>query len=186
MLLDTGVGILLSIITSWFFQTKLTIFLILAGIVFSLLPDLDFLIELLKHGSVGGKVIREHREIFHYPLSYLPIILLVFIFFGEIIAIFLSLCLFAHFLHDSIGIGWGIKWLWPFSQKSYKFFSDKKGLFCCRPIVSWEKKELEKIVAQYGDPDWIKNIYFKLSPILVVEFLFLVLSVIFLFFYTNI
>lgn len=185
MFLDIGIGILLSIATSWFFQTELTIFLILAGILFSLLPDLDFLIEFFKHGNVGGKVIREHRELLHFPFFYLPIAFLIFIFFGKIISSLFLLCLFSHFLHDSIGIGWGIKWLWPFSRKSYKFFSDKTGHSCCQLITFWEKKELEKVVAEHGDPDWIRNFYFKLSSVLVVELLFLIFALIFLYLYFH-
>jgi hypothetical protein len=183
MFLDIGVGILLSIIVSWIFQTEPTVFLILSGALFSLLPDLDFLIELVKHGSVGGKVIREHRELLHYPLSYLPVTLIIFLFFGKIIASLFFFCVFCHFLHDSIGIGWGIKWFWPFSEKSYKFFSNERGVLNRRIIMSWDKKELEKIVAEHGDPDWIKNIYFKPSPIFIFEFLALLLAIVFLYFY---
>lgn len=185
MFLDIGVGILLSIWTSWFFQIDLTFFLIFLGIVFSLFPDIDFLVEFIKHGSVGGKIIREHRELIHFPLLYIPVILIVFTLFGTIWATFLGLGLLAHFLHDSIGIGWGIKWLWPFSKKTYKLFSEKNGKISSRLLVSWDHKELAKIVAEYGDPNWIKNIYMRLHPVNVIEFLSFVIAIIVLYFYLS-
>lgn len=171
MFLDIGIGILLSIFISWYFKYKLAFLFIASGIVFSLLPDIDFLIEFLRHKSVGGKVIREHREITHYPLFYIPIVILVLFLFGKMWALFFILAVFFHFLHDSIGIGWGIKWLYPFSKKSYKFFCEKDGRLSKRFIISWEQDELKSVVEQYGDPNWIKNIYLRPSPVFIIEFL---------------
>lgn len=74
MFLDIATGILLSIGANWYFGTELTFWLILLGVVFVLFPDIDFLIEMVRHGNVGGKVIREHREITHFPLIYVPLI----------------------------------------------------------------------------------------------------------------
>ncbi len=185
MFLDIGVGILLSIWTSWFFQIDLTFSLIFIGIIFSLFPDIDFFVEFIKHGSVGGKIIREHRELIHFPLLYIPVILIVLSLFGIMWATFLSLGLLAHFLHDSIGIGWGIKWLWPFSKRAYKLFSEKNGTFSSRLLVSWDHKELTEVVAEHGDPDWIRNIYLRLHPVNVIEFLSFVTSLIILYFYLS-
>ncbi|MEK7128996.1 MAG: metal-dependent hydrolase [Patescibacteria group bacterium] len=183
MFLDIGIGILLSIWTSWFFYTDLTFALIIIGIIFALLPDIDFFIEFIKHGSVGGKVIREHRELIHFPIIYIPIAILIFILYGTMWATLFSLMLCVHFLHDSIGIGWGIKWLWPFSRRSYKFFSEKDGRFSSRLIVSWDHKELTGVVANHGDPNWIKNIYLRLHPVSVIEFFVFIISLLVLYFY---
>jgi len=186
MFLDIGIGILLSIWTSWFFHTDLTFTLVLAGIAFALLPDIDFFVELIRHGSVGGKVIREHRELTHFPIIYIPIAIFVFAIFGAMWTLFFILALFAHFLHDSIGLGWGIKWFWPFSRKAYKFFSEENGKFSFhRLIVSWNSEELTKVVAGYGDPNWIRNIYFRLTPVAVIEFSFFIISLIILYLYFH-
>lgn len=185
MFLDIGVGIMLSIGISWFFQTDLTLVLIFTGIFFALLPDIDFFIEFAKHGSVGGKVIREHREIIHFPFFYAPFFVLLLVVFGVKWAILFGLCLLAHFLHDSIGIGWGIKWFWPFSQKSYKLFSEKDGRFSSRFFVSWDQKELTDVMADKGDPDWIKNIYLRPSPIAIIEFLGFIVSLLALYLYLH-
>ena len=185
MFLDIGIGILLSIWTSWFFHADLTFALVLAGVIFALLPDIDFFVELIKHGSVGGKIIREHRELTHFPIIYIPIAILIFILYGVMWVMLFSLALFAHFLHDSVGIGWGIRWFWPFSKKAYKLFSEKDGRFSSRLIISWSPLELIKVVADHGDPNWIRNIYFRLTPISVIEFSFLIISLIILYLYFH-
>ena len=51
-------------------------------------------------------------------------------------AMFFGLAVFLHFVHDSVGIGWGIKWLWPFSRKAYKCFSEKDGAFSRRLLIA--------------------------------------------------
>lgn len=183
MLLDTAVGILLAIGVSLYFDARLTPLLLWSGIVFVLLPDIDFLIEFARHGSVGGKVIREHRNITHFPILYALVMVLIFIFFGAKWAVLLGATSIAHFLHDSIGLGWGIKWLWPFSKKAYKFFSNKKGEVSKNLISSWGQDELKVIVAQYGDPNWLKNNYLCLSKTLIIEMSAFLISIFILLLY---
>lgn len=185
MLLDSAIGIFSSIFVSWFFNFEISSSLVLVGIVFALLPDLDFLVEFIKHGSVGGKVIREHREIIHYPIIYVPVVILIYFLTGIFWATLFAMGIFSHFVHDSIGIGWGIKWFWPFSKKSYKLFSEKDGSFSSRLVVSWEPEELKEVVLKYGDPDWIKNIYLRLHPVSVIELMFFIFSLIILYFFLQ-
>ena len=169
MLFDIGTGILISIGISWFFNVELTRSLIAMGVFLVLVPDFDFLVELFKHGSVGGKEIREHRQISHFPLTYIPVVIVVFLLWGTMWASFVGLCLFAHFLHDSVGIGWGIMWLWPFSHNAFKCFSEKNGAFSTRLFVAWSPEEVKKLAAS-GDPNWFRNIYMRAHPINVMEF----------------
>ncbi len=185
MFLDIGIGILLSIWTSWFFRENLTFPLVLAGIAFALLPDIDFFVELIKHGSVGGKIIREHRELIHFPIIYIPVAILIYAMFGVMWAVLFSLAIFVHFLHDSIGIGWGIKWFWPFSKRSYKLFSEKNGKFSYQLVVSWNPEELAEVAANYGDPDWIRNFYLRFHPVAIAEFSFFIISLIIFYLYLH-
>ena len=85
MFFDIGVGILLSILMHTLFQSEISIPFVFFGIAASLFPDIDFCIEYIKHGSVGGKFIREHRELLHFPLFYIPLILVIFLIFVQII-----------------------------------------------------------------------------------------------------
>ena len=181
MFLDIGVGILLSIILSNFFGVDLSSQLILAGVGFSLLPDLDIFVELAKRGRIGGRVQGHHRELTHFPLTYLPVLLLIYWFLGQVYAALFGLAVLAHFLHDGVGMGWGIKWWWPFSSRSYKFFSEKNGRFSLKFLVSWSPNELKEVIHRHGDDHWLRNFYLKLHPIAVFEFLFFVLALIILF-----
>ena len=181
MTLDIGLGILFSILVSKIFNIELTPQLIMIGAGFSLLPDLDVFVELAKRGRIGGRVQGHHRELTHFPLTFLIVAVLVYIYFGGVWFSLFSLTILAHFLHDSFGMGWGIQWLWPFTNSAYKFFSNKDGSFSKNFIVSWKPNELKETIKKYGDDHWLRNYYLKLHPIAIFEFLFLVFSLIVLY-----
>jgi len=71
----------------------------------------------------------------------------------------------------SVFLGWGIKWLWPLRNRTYKFFVDPStGWWSFKKFLhSWNDIELRKIAAIHGDPDWIKNFYLKPHPIAIIE-----------------
>ena len=177
MFLDLGVGIIIAVLLSKIFDVGLTAQVILPAVVFSLLPDLDVFVELWKRGRVGGKIHGHHRELTHFPLTYLPLVLFIWFFAGSFWAILFGAAILAHFLHDSIGMGWGIKWLWPFSKKTYKFFSEKDGRFSKNFIVCWQPEELEKIVLEHGDNHWVKNFYLKFHPLALFELVVFLMAV---------
>ena len=110
------------------------------GVFWAVAPDLDAALQIFSHGELDTR----HRDRIHKPLVLVGIALLsalVFPFFGLIAAA----CLVAHFLDYSIGndTGWGIKWLWPFSENQYGFFQVKDGRR--RPIAIWTPREIAKI-----------------------------------------
>ena len=186
MFLDIGIGILLTLGLSRWLGLELTNQLLLMGIGFALLPDADVFVELWqRRGKLGGKIQGFHRTFTHYPLMYLPLVLAVFIKAGGFWALFLGLGALAHLLHDSVGTGWGIKWLWPFSKERYKFFADKRGQFSTSRVVSWLPGEWEAAVSRYGDPEWFKHYYLRPSPVLIVELSFFVISLLSLLFFKE-
>jgi len=83
-----------------------------------------------------------------------------------------------HFAHDSVGIGWGIQWLYPFSKKFYKFFSDETNELSTRFMISRTPEEQQIAVKKYGRDDWIKYYYFRPTPISVVEYSAFIISII--------
>ena len=181
MFLDLGVGIFVSIFLSRIFEISLSPVLVAGGILFSLAADLDVFVELAKRGRIGGRVQGHHRELTHFPLTYIPVVFLIYIFAGKIYALLFGLAVLAHFLHDSVGMGWGLKWWWPFSNKAYKFFSEKDGSFSSNLMVSWRPQELKETIVQYGDDHWFKNYYLKPHPIAVFEFMVFIVALIVLF-----
>lgn len=170
---------LVAIFTSHFLEVNLSFLLIAVSILFALLPDIDFVFK-----KYNGKYAHKHRDFLHLPLLYLPIgTAVVCILFGKIWGTVFLLSSFLHFLHDSIGIGWGVKWLFPFSKNNYAFFylysrKIKEGLR--KNIFIFNEDNLQNMADEHGDPDWIKNIYCKWHSIAIIEFLFFIFSAIFL------
>ena len=180
MFLDIGIGILLALVLGDAFNVELTRQILLFALVSSLLPDLDVLLYLSRGGKMDHKA-HKHRSFLHYPLFYIFIGLglsVVLPFWGTLF----TLASLAHFLHDSIGIGWGVQWLYPFSSKYIALFvryrEDMPRTFVC----IWSPKEVEELSAKRGDKNWFKNIYIKLQPYAIVEILVFVIALVFLWF----
>jgi hypothetical protein len=187
MFLDIGVGILMAILVSAVFHIKLTVLLIFLAILFALGPDLDFIYLYFKKHDARDDY--KHRDIIHFPLLYLPVgTALIFLLFGKIWATLFFMSSFLHFIHDSIAVGWGIKWLFPFSKNNIAFFylySRKLKYGLRQPMMVFNEKELPEIVAEHGDSNWVRNIYHKWHPIAIVEFLVFVISLIVLYYYVG-
>ena len=187
MFLDIGVGILTATFISFIFSTKITAGLIFFAIIFALLPDADFLYFYPQRKDT--KYDHKHRDIIHYPLLYLPIgTVIMSLLLGNMWATTFLIASFFHFLHDSIAIGWGIKWLYPFSKNNFSFFylyskKEKKGIR--KLLFSFNEENLPEYVREHGDKDWIANIYYKWHPIAIFEFCVFILSVIVLMIYAK-
>lgn len=137
------------------------ILFIILGIIFALLPDIDFLIYIfLKSKNILPKSLLDHREIFHYPLPYLIFgSLLVYLINPNFIYLFVINSSW-HFLHDSIGEGWGIPWLLPLNDNRYKLFYQYDLRQANHPqklIWIWTKEEQEELINKFGDPQWYRH-----------------------------
>lgn len=181
MPLDIAIGIFLAMGASRFFHQELTGTLVAAGIIFALLPDADYLAHLARGNS--SKDAHRHRNLFHLPLLFIPFgMLTAYGLFGSEWSFLFGAASLAHFVHDSIGIGWGVQWLWPFRGDHYSF------LYVYRPphrteylprkwFYVWPHRDIESLAARYGDEDWIKNIYFRFHPFALVEYAAFVVAV---------
>jgi hypothetical protein len=151
-----GIGIYFVLLK--FSNTTFQYWHLFLAIIFPLLPDIDFIIWLKRNNWKINKWAHEHRDLLHFPLLYIPIgYILAGIIGGKFIANLFFYCSMYHFAHDSFGIGWGIKWLFPFSFRNYKLF-EKKGSEKRKFLVSWNKEELRKEVEIRGKDDWWKKI----------------------------
>ncbi len=171
MLLDIGVGIIASIALDHFFVDIPFPYFLAGGIVFALLPDMDFLLTLKKRTAEKS---HEHRNIFHYPLIFIPAGIIVFSIFDYRWTVLFAVTTLLHFIHDSIGVGWGVRWLYPFTRKHYAFFYHydtwRNGL-PKKLFYAWSPEDVDRLSSQYGDKEWIKNIYLKFHPYAIVELL---------------
>lgn len=187
MFLDIGSGIFSAIITSYLFNVDVSTWLVLFSILWALFPDVDFLYFYPKRHDT--KYDHKHRDIIHYPLLYLPIgTIFIWFIMGNVWAFAFFISSFLHFLHDSIAVGWGIKWLYPFSENNYAFLylysrKDKRGLR--KLVFSFNKDNLPKYVDEHGDRDWVKNIYYNWHAIAIIEFIFFLISLTVLYFYVK-
>lgn len=118
MFMDIGFGILLSIGASQFFEVPLTPALLALGLMSALLPDIDMLWFCI--GRLLGSKEADHRSFTHYPLLYIPVIGLLYALWGGLVASVAALGVLIHLAHDTIGLGWGIAWLAPFSYHKYR------------------------------------------------------------------
>ncbi len=160
MFLDIKLGLLWGFLVGLFFEQTLTPGWLLAGVIFALIPDIDFWIEYTMRGTVGGKTMGTHRALLHNPITYIPVALFIGTYFGPAWMTLFALGVFGHFIHDLSGMGLGIRLFWPFSDRWYKFFSSKDGEihfdfdhFLC----SWSPEEMKALVATRGNDNWIKE-----------------------------
>jgi hypothetical protein len=188
MFLDIGLGILSAIFVSQSSGAPLTIWFIFAGILFALLPDIDFLIHIFQKKSHRHNAY-EHRSIVHLPLLYIPAgSLLLWLLLGPAWAMLFAFASTLHFLHDSIGIGRGVQWLFPFSRSGYAFLYMhsrvvKRGLW--QLVFIFNKKTTAQFDKDHGDDNWIKNIYLTYHPFALFEYIGFFLSIIILTIYVK-
>jgi membrane-bound metal-dependent hydrolase YbcI (DUF457 family) len=173
MPLDIAVGIFLAIGFGKFFHQEIAAPLIAAATLFALLPDADYLVHLARGNS--SRNAHRHRDMLHLPFVFIPAGLLVLYPFGAEWMFLFAAGSLAHFAHDSVGIGWGVQWLWPFRDNHYSFLyiwrpPDRREYLPRKLFYSWPHRDIESLAARYGDEEWIKNIYFRFHPFALIEY----------------
>lgn len=162
MPLDIGFGILFSLFIAHAFGVHASVWTIFTGVVFSLLPDIDIL-------PIFWPNKYDHRSWMHWPIIWIIPIALWFFVFGPMWGALLLLCIVAHFIHDTIGIGWGVAWLAPFSKRKFLFPNAtrrvKHGFF-----MTWLPEAEERMAGEYHDPHWVRTFYFRPNPVAYIEY----------------
>lgn len=159
MLLDIGVGILLGL---WLGPSTSATINVLLGISFVLLPDLDTPIYFAIRRTKVGSKLRDHRELFHYPLIFIGVgVVLMALVSPRLVPLFVAGSL-AQYAHDSFGTGWGIPWLYPLSNKYFKFLYQYDLHKAGQPqklMWVWSKPEQNQLIDAYGDKEWHKHTF---------------------------
>ncbi|HVY72624.1 MAG TPA: metal-dependent hydrolase [Candidatus Paceibacterota bacterium] len=179
MPLDIGAGILIALFVAHLFHIHADVFLIVLGIIFALLPDIDMLWYLF--GNPSNKY--DHRLYTHYPFFWLPIVLFAYIIFGHVIGTLLFACILMHLVHDTIGLGWGITWLGPFSKRRIRFLSptgSKTGGW--EFFRTWIERQEESEYTQ-DDAQWIRKYYLRPHIIGLTEYVVFLIGLAALYFY---
>jgi hypothetical protein len=176
-----GVGLLAGLLIEQVFHLPYGLLLPFVGVCFALAPDLDFVFHLIRYRS--SRNVSHHRYGLHLPPVYLPIGVLLLLPFGGMWSCLFALASLAHFVHDSIGIGWGVPWLYPFTDDAYSFLyhlenTIDKPRLPHRWLYVWHRQDIDRLTRRYGDPDWIKHIYLKPHPCAVIEYGTLIIGVV--------
>ena len=175
MLLDIAIGLLLAMIALPHSPWGGLLWLSVYTVTFSLVPDLDVMLSRLTGVSPS-----RHREILHKPLVLLPTVFFVISLFDVSLATIAIVALLLHYVHDSIGIGWGVQWVYPISKDSFSFLYHLPGgtrRMKRRLLYRWPHGRIEALATKYGDPHWFRNIYLRWHPYAIIEasvFLFIV------------
>lgn len=185
MLLDIGIGIIWGILFDSFSDAHSLGTFVWFGIFSALSPDMDFIYHLLSGGTMKDD--HRHREVFHKPYFLLAGWLVVALIASPVLAWLFVVGALGHFIHDSIGIGWGVQWLAPFKSDHYTFLyrvhtADKPAPPKKRLYV-WPNSDIDKLNAQYGDENWFKNTYLKWHPFATFEFVVFILALLALYWY---
>lgn len=174
MILDIAIGLLLGS----YFNTgdEMNYLLMILAILFCLLPDIDIFYYLFKKYIKKVDMI-EHRSWTHFPLVYVPVyftILYIENIFNikyNISTLFL-LSIVWHFVHDTLFIGWGVMWGWPFSKRKYKIFPDRNGKVTGKLLLTWLPEDQENIIKWSGGSidGWLRHYYFKFNIVSALEY----------------
>lgn len=144
-----------------------TILFYLAGILFTLLPDI---LDLMKERGLTD--IKHKENITHFALIIIPIFILLAIL-SPFWATFISLCLLCHFIHDSFQSHGSIKWLAPFSQKNIHFIEKVNGKI--KLICIWDNHEL---MSRNMDPhEWLEKYYLRPTVESIISILYFLLII---------
>lgn len=185
MPLDIAFGIYLAIAANFILDIPLTAFTVMLLVLFTLSPDLDAVFYVIKKGKMDDEH-HHHRNLMHYPLIFIPLgAVLITLMFGKEYAFLFVMASFFHFIHDSIGMGWGVRWLYPFSKKNFTFFYqfDIWNKLPRKLVYSWSPDELRIMLREYANPNWVKEIYLKPHPYAIFEYVNFIVAIILLIYY---
>jgi hypothetical protein len=178
MPLDIGVGILLSLGVAEYFGVHATPLLILFGIAVALLPDID----VITMPFLGTWY---HRVLTHYPIVYLPFVVLAYIFLSPLYATIFTLGIYAHLIHDTFGLGWGIAWLWPATGRKFLFFPWDGIPSENKILATWMPESEPSLMEKQQDTGWVKRYYFRPNLGAYIEYGTLAISIIALVLYFH-
>jgi hypothetical protein len=186
MILDIAIGILLG--TYFNGGESINYLLIIMAVLFCLLPDID-IFYFLYQKYIKKTGIIDHRSWTHYPIVYLPIYFLIMsleLFFttSHTISSIFALAIVWHFVHDTLFIGWGVMWGFPFSKRKYKIFPDRNGKVTSKVLLSWLPEEEADIIKWSGGSldGWLRHYYFKFNIVSALEYGVFVLVLVYVYF----
>ena len=170
-----GIGLLLATLFGQAVGGESSLILLLAGVVSSLWPDVDFIVWVAR-GHKVDHLAHKHRDLLHRPFALTPLLTLgVWAWLGPLYALLFCAATLAHFIHDTIGHGWGIRWFWPIDSRywCYRSFDNRPA-----KMYAWTLSEQDQLCEQYGNRNWATEGYSLASANLRKELFVLLVGVI--------
>lgn len=156
MILDISLGLLLAWLFSYNGWVEMSWPVLLLACVSTLLPDLDFPVWLAQHKWRTNRWTYQHRDLLHYPMI-LPFVwggLAWMVSANPGLGGLAAAGVLAHFVHDTVGGAWGIRWLYPF-WGGYVVY---RRLPPDAPKSRWvflNRMEQDHFVHVYGNDKWL-------------------------------
>lgn len=175
MFFDIGIGLLLATLIGVATRSEPSWLLLFVGIVGCLWPDLDFLVWITRGRNIDH-LTHQHRDLLHRPLVLTPVLTaVVWIWLGWQAGILFGIASLAHFTHDTIGHGWGIRWLWPLDYRywCYRSFGNQPA-----KLYAWTKQEQDELCEQHGNRQWMKQAYGGLSRSMMTELIVMAVGIV--------
>lgn len=163
---DIGIGLLMATIVGAVTGSEPSWMLLAVGVTGALWPDADFIVWIMR-GKKVDHLTHQHRDLLHRPLVLTPLLTTaVWWLLGWRPGVLFVVTTIAHFTHDTIGHGWGIKWLWPVDNRywCYRSFGDQPT-----KLYAWTKQEQDELCEQYGNRQWMQQAYGGLSRSMMLE-----------------
>jgi len=187
MLLDIGLGIIWGILFDSASQAHSLGVFLSVGIASALAPDMDFIYHLATGGTMKDD--HRHREVFHKPYFLILGWLIIAAVTDPTLAWLFAAGAAGHFIHDSVGIGWGVQWLAPFKNDHYTFLyrvhTADKPAPPKKLLYVWPNQDIDKLNKRYGDDNWFANTYLKWHPFAIFELAVFILALAALFWYAS-
>ena len=171
---DWANGIFAVFIAAAITDTEILWWHFLIGIPLAMCPDLDAIPELLARGKIAASADHnhDHRDVLHFPILFLIGGVIAVLLFGYWGWIFLSSTIL-HFVNDLYGTGWGIPLFWPLTKDRFKLFTDENNNSSLRK-EDWIRRikvtKLHDEIAEHGNETWVDDFYYKLNPIMAIEY----------------
>jgi membrane-bound metal-dependent hydrolase YbcI (DUF457 family) len=173
---DTALGILATFLVAYLYHISPTPLLFAVGVISAHLPDADSFLDphFWRRGYVAAYADNpyDHRETLHKPLLWVLGIGTLYVFMSSLHAyiVLVGLGVMLHFIHDTVGTGWGIPWLWPFTRTRYKLFATKENkALSFQLLTSWKRDELTEYIRRYGIENWVHVYYSRWSSVAILE-----------------
>lgn len=175
MFFDIGIGLLLSTFVGVTTGSYPSWLWLLIGVTGALWPDADFIVWILR-GNKVDHLTHQHRDLLHRPLVLMPLLTTtIWLWLGWQLGLLFGLATLAHFTQDTIGHGWGIRWLWPLDSRYWccHLFGDQPA-----KLYRWTKQEQDEICDRFGNHQWMKQSYGGLSRSMIVELIVMTIGTI--------